>query len=477
MSVPELVEQGITALKANQFAEAESLLTKIGDIDNQNGKALFLLGLAQLWSDQFDEAIRTFRKYLKRNTNNKFAWYYLGEALANYKSPWCVGPFVEIEEAEEAYLKAIELDDQYVEPRLGLANLNKRENHQFKKAIEIALQATEISPNIADTWRILGTMLVQQLAFGEKRRNIETEDPLKPFEGIGNIQDLAQEAFQKAVNLDPKNSENWAKFGDYYSFCGKMEKAIECYQRAVELEPTFVPYLTKLGDMTFETKNYTLAEKVYLQLSRLQPKYEFNLALAYHRQEQYEKAEKLFHKLLNSDQDTYYYSQDLIIYYLGEIYFDTERYEKAENCFLQIAEDYLNALFFLSRICHNKGDIAQAKQYLYEILDEDENYTLIWHELAFNHATEENYELAKDAFIQAVRLDGKYEEQVIKSLTKWYTEAGKEDELSDAIDEVKANSDQGKITVTTQKWKIVDGVKPIPDSKKILKKEVLESLE
>ena len=49
--------------------------------------------------------------------------------------------------------------------------------------------------------------------------------------------DLAEEAYKKAVALDPKKGEAWASLGALYLSLGKYAQALEDLQKAAEFEP------------------------------------------------------------------------------------------------------------------------------------------------------------------------------------------------------------------------------------------------
>ncbi len=77
----------------------------------------------------------------------------------------------------------------------------------------------------------------------------------------GNINE-AIERMQKAVEIDPDNSQAWVLLGGSYNEANS-DKAILCYENAVKLNPKSYLAYRGLGNYYLKEKDYSLAEAYY----------------------------------------------------------------------------------------------------------------------------------------------------------------------------------------------------------------------
>jgi tetratricopeptide (TPR) repeat protein len=77
----------------------------------------------------------------------------------------------------------------------------------------------------------------------------------------GNINE-AIERLQRAVEIDPDNSQAWVLLGGSYNEANS-DKAILCYENAVKLNPKSYLAYRGLGNYYLKEKDYSLAEAYY----------------------------------------------------------------------------------------------------------------------------------------------------------------------------------------------------------------------
>lgn len=138
-----------------------------GDVD----RAAIAQGVDHMNADRLDEAAEIFQKVLKRSPDSVNAMRYLAVTY------W---------QGEK------KLDD----------------------AEALLRRATQLAPDYAGAWRILGGLL------GERNKYVDT---------------IA--AFTKAAELQPNNPEAWAGLGNAYSMAMYPEKSVTAFEKAIELNP------------------------------------------------------------------------------------------------------------------------------------------------------------------------------------------------------------------------------------------------
>lgn len=109
--------------------------------------------------------------------------------------------------------------------------------HLFQKSLEIQNALSRMGRRYNSlTWFNLG---------GSYLASDRTEDALQ--------------AFQKAIEIDPKDSNSWYRLGNIYRDLGRNDEAINAYQKNIELEPKSDSPWYSLGKLYTITKEYDKA--------------------------------------------------------------------------------------------------------------------------------------------------------------------------------------------------------------------------
>jgi hypothetical protein len=96
------------------------------------------------------------------------------------------------------------------------------------------------------------------LKFAKSNRVCFEAEGLRQY---GNI-DEAIERLQKAVDIDPDNSQAWVLLGGAYNEANS-DRAILCYENALKLNPRSYLAYRGLGNYYLKEKDYSLAEAYY----------------------------------------------------------------------------------------------------------------------------------------------------------------------------------------------------------------------
>jgi tetratricopeptide (TPR) repeat protein len=96
------------------------------------------------------------------------------------------------------------------------------------------------------------------LKFAKSNRVCFEAEGLRQY---GNI-DEAIERLQRAVDIDPDNSQAWVLLGGAYNEANS-DRAILCYENALKLNPRSYLAYRGLGNYYLKEKDYSLAEAYY----------------------------------------------------------------------------------------------------------------------------------------------------------------------------------------------------------------------
>lgn len=151
----------------------------------------------------------------------------------------------QLAEAEREYLKAIELDPEFVWVHLRLGSLL----HQLKRYEEAEREyrkAIELGPGFAMPHYNLGIL----------------------FRGLKRY-DEAEREYRKAIELDPKDADPHNNLGDLFRDLKRYDDAERESRRAIELDPKSPHPHGNLGEIFNNLKRYDDAEREYKEALRL----------------------------------------------------------------------------------------------------------------------------------------------------------------------------------------------------------------
>ncbi len=181
--------------------------------------------------------------------------------------------------------------------------------------------------------------------------------------------------FEKCVELDNTNYRFINNLGLSYQKNMQFESAIDNYNKAIALKYDYVaPYLN-LSNIYISENNYNLAEKVLKTAKGIFPANNeiiFLLGLLNQRLERFDKAEKYYLKLRNSDFD----KLELVLN-LGLLYSSTGHLVKASNLFMEAVQKYPDSpevFFNLGNVYIAMEDYDHAYELLIKAIQLDENY-------------------------------------------------------------------------------------------------------
>lgn len=241
---------------------------------------------------------------LTAGETSPFALYRLGtEALARYHEPRA------IEQATEAFQRAIALDPRYAPGYVGLAEATwrafrrDRDPALIERALGYARHAVATDGQLAAAHAALGLVAVE----------------------AGQL-DLAREALDQALALDPTSARAHRAHGQLLAAQGRTAEAEAAFGRALERAPADWELRLAFGAFLFQAGRYEDAAAAFREASRLSPDNPLpwrNLGAAQHMLGQLPEASASLQRSLEIAPDPIVYGN------LGTIYFFQGLYPQA----------------------------------------------------------------------------------------------------------------------------------------------------
>lgn len=213
---------------------------------------------------RYEEAEAAFRRTLERNETNGVAWDGLGDMLQN-QGKW--------EEAAQAYEKGWENGN--FQAIRDLCRLMKR-THQDERALEYLRQGLAKLPDDGSLLWIQAIVLRRQKKYEEAVCCLGRYMEVKPSQTASAYREIAhcwesakeyakaEEAYQKAIDYNPRDARSWRVFGKYYANeRQQQETALPYLEKAVELEPESTYGWMKLGEVYEALGQKQKAEECY----------------------------------------------------------------------------------------------------------------------------------------------------------------------------------------------------------------------
>lgn len=241
---------------------------------------------AELWVSRGDElrkeigrikeAEDAYHKAIEIDEQSHDAWYGLGAIYDNLGR---------VEEAERALRKAVELvpDSLFANMRLGL--LLQYRLKRIDEAKNMFIHLTELYPQRGMPWAYLGNLYANELNDYESaehalRKAVEIASKSEfPLIMLGDFlskclksNEEAEQVYKKALELNPERADAWAHIADFYLDLDRYEEAEVVARKAIELDQSIADAWATLGiALHMQRKNYEEAEQVFRKLVELTP--------------------------------------------------------------------------------------------------------------------------------------------------------------------------------------------------------------
>ncbi|HMT09494.1 MAG TPA: winged helix-turn-helix domain-containing protein [Pyrinomonadaceae bacterium] len=141
-------------------------------------------------------------------------------------------------------------------------------------------EAVARDPNFARAWAKLAAVYAMGDAMGEAEATVERALSLEPnlaeaHAVRGFIQmflnwdwAVAERSFDLAIQIDPTSVEALHWRATYYTIRGRLDDAKRDLHRALDLDPTSIRLISDLGQVYYFSRDFQMAEQLYLQTYR-----------------------------------------------------------------------------------------------------------------------------------------------------------------------------------------------------------------
>lgn len=252
-----------------------------GILEKHPGNGTVMLGLAEVASrlGEPEKAETYIRQAVAAEPGNAHAQASWGRLLATK------GDFAG---AEAALLRATEIDQGLVRPRMDLADLYATVLAKPSEAVELYRSVVRLDPSHAGAHYALGVTLSRLGQHGEALAALQDSARLAPQNPLPQLAlarlamrtgepTEAMRSVERALEIQPRLAEALELRGDIRQAQGETALASADYAAAIEAQPNRVSALLKQGSLRQVTGALQQATQAYLAAVAIDP----NLALAY----------------------------------------------------------------------------------------------------------------------------------------------------------------------------------------------------
>lgn len=251
-------------------------------IDPQQEEAYRLLDEAVEKSKQNDlaEAADLYGQSLSLYDRNQEAWLELGNILSKLERT---------DEAEDAFLKCLEINNYSIKAFFSLAELYEH-RQDIEQAVSILQQALAIADIIKSSAKSMSRI---SFYIGEFELRLK------------RLTD-ARESFDRAIEMNPDDAELQKDIGDAYAEKGYYAESEQYYQAALKIAPGMAHVFNKLGIAYRRQQKYEKALELYEGARKHHPKDEnllFNIARTQYESGQHNRAIETINQALEISPD------------------------------------------------------------------------------------------------------------------------------------------------------------------------------
>ena len=247
--VEALSGKGISLLGLGKFSEAETSFRELKAIKPNDPKIWYEIGLAtenlqgmEKAKKYFQEALQTYKPFLRENPKDVISWTDQGAVLLKLNDP---------QKALDSFEQALKLDNDFHEALVGKGNalVNLERYQEAVLAFELAIKSR---PRDYQVWYNLGYLMLHNIrnykeALKSFNKSIAYRSDFYPSwvgKGLallnieGNEQNLneALAAFDKAKEINSNDPYIWIQRAEVLRKLGKVKEAQESEQKAKKLE-------------------------------------------------------------------------------------------------------------------------------------------------------------------------------------------------------------------------------------------------
>lgn len=293
----EYIDEAIEAEPKNEeYREEFDRINKINTMMNDGNR--------NMRSGQFEDAYISYELVLEKFPFFAEAAYSMGLAMMRQN---------DYDEAVKHFRKALELNGQHENARAAITNVAKMSFNDGNKcyklrdldcAVEKYMKVVSIDPGFYQAYYQIGVIAAKQGNYDEAIRNYRAaleQNPefYKGWFAVALVQkrqgktDEAMKSLQRVVDIHPGYAKAYGTMGEIYYDQKKYDEAASVLQTATQVDPTYDKGYLKLGMVYIELGQYENAVQSLEMATSLNPKKHqawFLLAQSYNEVGECEKA-------------------------------------------------------------------------------------------------------------------------------------------------------------------------------------------
>ncbi len=396
----------ITELVGNkEFEEAKPLIEEALKELPENIELLKLAGLTDVNLQLWFTARGHFETVVKFEPEDATSWFYLAS---------CYDKLADFTSAKNAYIKVIELRNEYMEAYQSLCIILLKTNEPLE-AVKYAQMASELDKENYIYDFIIGTAYMKNRDFKEAQAPLERALEKSP-ENLGNLNSLgtcymalgkSEEAiatYKKALELNPKSVMAYFNIGSAYQIQQNHEMACEYLQKAIDLEED-EGFITALAMSEVKLGRYESALKHYKQLALMCPgkeNFKYNIVTCYEALGEFQTAIKMLEEMVYVNPKFILPAQKL-----ASLYIKTNQLDKAKKIYDEIllknkvsAEILHQYAILSSSLC----DTDTAEKMLKKVIRMNPELAKAHKDLGIIYLNKRLFDYARDEFETAMKL-------------------------------------------------------------------------
>jgi tetratricopeptide (TPR) repeat protein len=279
-------------------------------------------------------------------------------------------------------------------------------------------------PEKQGAWYLLGAILNlagrndEAIAAYQRAIQLDPKDAYS-HNGLGNVYsdlgnyDEAIAAYQRAIELGRLNDHELAVvhngLGNVYRALGNYDEAIAAYQRAIQLDPKYASPHNGLGNVYSDLGNYDEAIAAYQRAIQLDPKFAYphnGLGNVYRALGNYDDAIAAYQRAIQLDPKFAYPHNGL-----GNVYYALGNYDEAIAAYqraVQLDPKFAYPHNGLGNVYYRLGNYDEAIAAYQRAIQLDPKYAAPHNGLGNVYYRLGNYDEAIAAYQRAIQLDPKY---------------------------------------------------------------------
>jgi tetratricopeptide (TPR) repeat protein/predicted Ser/Thr protein kinase len=237
---PTKFDQGLDALRRNDFASAVVLFNAVLQADPRNAPALHKRGFAHMQQADYDQALADLNASLQLDPNQIEALNDRGVAFTDR---------AEYDNALADFDAALRIDSKYA-PALANRGLVYGIKRDFERALAECREAVALDPKLSRAYSNRGYVHMQMGQFDLALRDADEAVRLDPksaralrFRGLIHVArkdyDQAIAEYDKALQVDPKHVQAYHVRGGAYRAKKEYGRALEDFTEAIRLAPKY----------------------------------------------------------------------------------------------------------------------------------------------------------------------------------------------------------------------------------------------